>query len=869
MAEGNEQPSPHFLQWLIGKFIPEELQEEFLGDLEEVFRDRIAIKGKRYALLMCGVDTLHLLLGFGSFNVYNRLQSPLIMHRQYVISAYRNFTRQRIPSLIKTIGLSVGLATCILITFYIRYELSFDRFHKSPQRVYRLLFSQLREGKVKDVDITMPNGILPYIKEAIDPNASATYVLKRNSFLEAEGNTYSNIASIRTDTSFFKVFSFPSVQEKELSFSGKPGRAIVTASLGKKLFGTENPVGKLFSLRGSRNTTSYLVEGVLQDIPKNSHLRFDVILPTLVDKEPLKEEGYLKKGWNTNGEYIYVRMPNGVGQTQLNSDLKRIVRRFEVEDRIAFESQKLTDIHLYSSFLGEKRGNIREVYLFAIIAVLILFIGLINYILIVQADFTRRIREIGIRKSTGALKRDIINQFITETGVNIFFSFPLVALLIWGFFSTFSKLMNRPLSVNELPEGWLWALLIVTIVVAILIAGILPAWRFGQLKVVSSLKREAHPLFNRHTSTKVLLIIQFVITLTLISCLGILHRQISFTQQKDLGFNRENRLLIPAWMKVPNIPAFKREITQHASVISSSTSYWKPGDYSQSILIGHPLEKEEKVIIQFINGDEHLVPSMGLEIIQGGNLTPVSHLDSIEPSNIPILVNELFVKEFQLSQPIGQKYDQGSLSGTIVGVVKDFNMKDLYVPIVPTIIKYDKKGVNVLIHYQEGKEKELLEHIKNIWPIYAAVEEPSYQFLDDWLDQLYEKEQRLQNIIGVFSGIAILLACLGVLGLAAFSVERRSKEIGIRKVMGASVRQILALLNKDFLPLLILGVVFAVPISIGLMRNWLDQFAYRINIGPWEFILALLFLVSIIFLTVSLRSMRIALANPVEALRQE
>ena len=869
MATGNGQPSPRFPQWLIGNYIPEELQEEFMGDLEEAFRDRVADKGKRYARIMYGVDTLHLLFGFGSLNICKNLQTPTFMHRQYVISAYRNFTRQWIPSLIKTFGLSIGLATCILITLYIRYELSYDRFHKNPEQVYRLLFTKMMGETAEEADIAMPKGILPYIQQAIDPNAKATSVLWRGSLVVAEGKTFSNIASIRTDTSFFEVFSFPSIGGGELSFSGEPGKALLTASLGKKLFGTENPVGKSFALQGYRSTTEYLVEGVLQDIPKNSHLRFDLVLPSLVDKEPLEEDGYLKGGWSTNGENIYVRLPIGVPQLQLHSDLRRIARHFEVEDRLAFDVQKLTHIHLRSGFLGEVRGNIREVQLFAAIALLILFIGLINYILIVQADFTRRIREIGIRKSTGALKRDIIHQFITETGVYVFFSFPLVALWVWGFFPAFSKLMNRPLSASDLPEGWLWILLLIMVVGAIWIAGILPAWRFAQLKVVSSLKKASQNGLKKYRSTKGLLLVQFVITLSLISCLGILHRQIHYTQQKDLGFDRENRLLIPAWMKVSNIPAFNREIAQHSSVVNSSTSFWKPGNYSQSLHMSHPIEKEEKVIIQFIHGDERLVPSMGLEVIQGENFNTVRHPDSVEPSKIPLLVNESFVKEFRLSQPIGQTYDEGSLSGTVVGVVKDFHMKDLYVPIVPTVIKYDKEGINVLIHYQEGKEKELLDHIRNIWPKYAVIEEPNHIFLDELLDQLYEKEQRLQKIIGVFSGIALLLACLGVLGLAAFSVERRIKEIGIRKVMGANVRQILALLNKDFVPLLLLGVVFAIPISIGLMQNWLDQFAYRISIGPWEFIQALLLVIGIVLLTVSLRSIRIALANPIEALRQD
>jgi len=875
MPTNQEHTPPKILNGLINRFMPGSLHEEFLGDLEEIYKDRLFTQGKLLANIMYWVDTLHLLVGFATLNHSKISPISTIMFNHYFITAYRNFVRQWIPSIVKTVGLSIGLATCILIMIYVKYEWSFDRFHKYPEQVYRLLISDIMGKGTEDIGTIMPTNIMPHIQDALQPGASATVVQQRTSILEKDGIIYDDIATINTDTSFFDVFTFPSLDGNALSLTSDPTQAIITTSLAQKLFQATDPVGEMFAIQGFRDTTSYLVTGVIQDVPQHSHIQFDlVVLQTSRDISDEVKAFSLKDGWSSQGEQIYVRVPEEVSQAQLNEDLASIIRRFEVEDLLAFDTQRLTDIHLKSAYLGEsQRGNIKEVYIFLAIACLILFIGLINYTLIVQADFTRRIREIGIRKSSGAARWDIVYQFLSETGIYILFSFPLVVILVISLLPAFSTLMERSLSLDILSDGWIILLVPIIVIITMILGGILPAWKFARIQVTDSIKNQSHPLSKKQFVNKGLLIAQFFITISLISCLGILYRQIHYTQTKDLGFERDEILIMRTWRQVEDTKPLEEMVNQHPDVLQTALSHWTPGAYLMTTVMGMDhlgdSEKEKQVTIQFIYGDKQIIPTLGLQLIQGENFRPLNNLDSLDEKDIPIIINELLVKKFQLENPIGYQFDYGSLSGTVVGVVKNFNMKDLYVPVLPTVIQYREGGYHLFVNYKEGKESNILSHLNEIWPQFALYGEPDYIFLDDHLDTMYGKEHRLMNIVGWFSGIAIVLASLGVFGLAAFAAERRTKEIGIRKVLGASIRQILLLLNKDFIPLLFASIILAVPVSILLMRRWLDQFAYKIEIGPWEFVLALFFVLSIVLLTVSLRSLRAALANPVDALRQE
>jgi len=808
------------------------------------------------------------------------------MIRNYIKIALRNLLKYRFISFINLFGLTVGLTCCLLITTYIINELSYDRYNKNADNIYRITRSFNNQDGVVSLKLSTIStpfgyylpGDFPEIKKLTRLYDYGLVPLRYKEKLLNEEHLFF------ADEELFDVFSVNVLKGNPKTALADPYSVMMTEETAKKYFGDEDPINKVIRYN---NQLDLKVTGIYKAFPENAHIH----PPMMVSFETLKDtliygENNLRNGWGNNSFFTYILLPDHYDANKmisrfpafLNNHMAAQYNGMQPAKFTKLGLQKLTDIHLYShtDYEAEQNSDMKRVYIFAAVAFFILLIACINYMNLSTARSALRAKEIGIRKVIGARKKELITQFLSESVLLSWMAIILAAGILYLAVPWLNKMTDQHMSVSLLVNWQVLLPVFFTPFIIGIVSGIYPALFMSAFQPVKTLKG----LFKAGTSTislrKILVVTQFSISIILIITTAIVFQQLHFMQQKSLGFNREHIVVINYGGGLSSqFEAFRNELLTDANIKDATRSSRVPSgrlldNLGASTLSGDSL-KPTTTDIKFVSVDYNFIPTFGIQMAAGRNFSKEFGTDTAS-----FVVNETTVKSLgwpSSQAAIGKDFKYGRVRGHIVGVVKDFHFESMHQPIAAMILVMLPPGQNYFnnlsVKIAGNNVAEALSHIENTWKKF--VPESPYQsaFLDERFDALYKSEQKQGNIFTVFAFIAILIACLGLFGLSAFSISQRIKEIGVRKVLGATTGSIVALLSKEFLKLVAIAAVIAFPVAWYAMHNWLLDFAYRINMSWWIFILAAIIAAAVALFTISFQAVKAALSNPVKSLRSE
>jgi ABC-type antimicrobial peptide transport system permease subunit len=785
---------------------------------------------------------------------------------------WRTLLGNKVYSLINISGLSIGIACCLIIGIYALHELSYDRFFPGAERVYRVVQEQNQAGEPYQVAIT-PAPLIEALRtnySEIERISGFSRIFNKRLFQYAD-KSFEEEGGFHIDSAFFTLFPF-SVQEGALrSFFGSADAILLTESTAFRYFGDEDPVGKVIRLD---NKQDMVVHAVLDDPPQNSHLKFNFLMPM----ENLRSHRDFDN-WKSNWMYTYVRLKEKSGsrdfETKISSLLSDNISDPDWQPRLYL--QALTDIHLHSNFDFNTdiadTGNLGSLYLFAAIGLIIILISCINFVNLTTARSFNRGKEIGIRKVVGASRKQLAFQFIGESLLYAFISTVVATGLAQACIPYFAGITGMSLSLEMLGTTRLLILLFAILLATGILAGIYPALFLSAFNAVRILKglfvlqrgSGAYHLPLR----KILVVFQFTLSVILIVSAVIIRQQMQFVLNRDPGFDKDHILYTPVKGELVDenhYQSFKNALLQHPSVLQITRSNGLPihheGSFSGVEWEGMPAGHSD-FMMHYFQVDEAFVETFGLKILEGNNVAPRKPGDT----TVYYLVNETALEVMGMDDPIGKRLDEGK----IVGVVKDFNFQSAFVSIEPMILCSEPENMPgyIAIRMAPGKIAETVGVIERTYKQFNPAYPIEYAFLDERIGALYDQQIRSGKLINFFAALAVLISCLGLFGLSVFTAEQRTKEIGVRKVLGADVLQIMQLLSGPFLKLIAISILIAIPLGYQVIHYWLHEFAYRISIGPHYFILAACVAMLIALLTIGFHTIKTALANPVKSLRNE
>lgn len=804
------------------------------------------------------------------------------MLKSYLKIALRNLLRHRLFTTINVVGLALGAACCALIGLYIQHELSYDRFHRDPENVFRAMVESTGE-EGKSLNSITPRFLSTTLAETFPEIESATQFRLMDNTVEYQDKEYLATRIIFSDPAFFEVFTFSSIQGDLLKALAEPNAAVLTKSFARKIFGEENPVGKSFLVRLNSRVTPHAevkVAALMEDVPKNAHFKFDAALPFSLLAPSKDRAGAID--WNWFAMKTYVRLKSQIDPQSIEQKLPDFVQRTGGDQgKQKLLLQGLTDIHLSSAipFDDVEQTNPRDLYVFAGIALLVLVIACINYMVLVTARYTQRLKEVGVRKIIGATAPKLMLQFLIETALIATLTLPLALGIVEMAHRSFGGLLGKELQIDYVNNqffllGNLGVLIFFTVV-----AGFYPALFFSKINAVAMLKGQGAGVRASTRLRKSLVVAQFGVTIALLVCVGTMYEQLQYTRTKELGYRHDNLLVVKVAGLEKQAGVLKQAALSHSAISAATLSSWLPGYLTAESIMPHP-QSGEPLTIEFVEADCDLLKTFQIQLLEGRDFNCSSPNDTLNAyrggradhsllPRVSILLNETAVQALGFDSPLGKELNSSALQGTVIGVIKDMHNRSLHHPIKPMVIKYSDYAEQLIVAYQPGREAEVLAHLKTAWEKLTTKSDFTYLFLNDHLRRLYEAEEKLMKMMTSFAVLAIALSCLGLFGMAVFSIERRTKEIGIRKALGASVASITALLSKDFIKLVLLANIVAWPVAWYAMNTWLQDFAYRIEMGWGTFALAGGIALLIALLTVSTQAIKAALSNPVEALRYE
>src|SRR4030043_253723 len=796
------------------------------------------------------------------------------MLENYLSLTIRNFISNRGYFIINLLGLTIGITSFILIVFWIQAETSYDKFHKNADNIYRVDYLLYEEGILEQHSASGSTGIGKEIKNAFPEVKDYTRFYRTESIVKYEDKTFKERNILYAQSSFFDLFSFPLVEGKADSGILAINHAVITEETARKYFGNEDPIGKMITLDGGND---FEIAGIARDVPGNSHLKFDI----LVSYENLiKNSRYWDNSWVTERVYSYILLTPGADAKALEAKLPQIPEKFigkfmqEAFFLLEFKLVKLTDIHLHSSVSNELEvnGSYRSVFSLGIVALLVLLIAFINYINLATSRSIERAHEVGIRKVTGASKHDLVFQFLTESAllnlIALIVSITGVLLLL----PFFKQVMQSPLQIDYLVVLLLFILLLVS---GSLFTGLLPAIyisRFAPGLVLKGKNPTEAGWISRMKNY--LVVFQFAVSIILIIGTITIFRQVNFMRNHDLGFNMEGLIVLDgpriirantyeSYMKT--LESFKNEIVARSGVSNIAASSNVPGtEIKNSRVFGIPVEgrnTEKRIDVYYI--DNHFFDTYSLTLLAGDNYNA-----SIEEESNKIIINESALPYFGFEDAIstvGKILRSGKQEVTIKAIVNDFNQQSLKQ--FPSPIAFLNQPANTFYTIKVNMTGigQLLPELEKIWTSHYPGNPFDYFFLDDFYNEQYDADQRFSGLFLASSILAIIIACLGLSGLSAFSISRRTKGVGIRKTNGARILQVMILLNQDFIKWVGIAFVIAVPVAWFVMKKWLENYAYRIELRWWIFALAGLIALVIALITVSWQSWKAATRNPVEA----
>lgn len=806
------------------------------------------------------------------------------MIQNYLKIAIRNLLRNKVFSAINIVGLALGIATCLVIMLFVYDELSYDRFNEKADRIFRVVFkASINDGKINEANVMPPTAQVlkndyPEVLAAtrLRTGGSPEIVYQNKKFKEHD------FASV--DANFFDVFTLPLLKGDAKTALREPNTAVITQDFAKKYFGDEDPIGKVLFIKSWNE--SYKITGLIDKVPHNSHFHFDIFGSMAGVKDAQAAS------WMSSGYFTYLVLPEGFDYKVLEAKLPQVIKKYmgpqiqaamgmslpqflQKGNQLGLFLQPLTSIHFDEGFTGtlEPSGNIQYVYIFGAIAVFMLLIACINFMNLSTAGASKRAKEVGVRKVLGSVKQDLITQFLFESILLSVVALVLSLMLVQLALPVFNDLAEKDLQLDFLKNPLLLiAFLVFGLLVGVL-AGSYPAFFLSSFNPVEVLKGKFKLAGKSISLRSGLVVFQFFISIALIIGTTVVYQQIKFIQSKDLGYAKDQLLIMRnTWSLGKNEEVFRQQILQDPRVLSvSSAGYLPAGPSDSNNSLGYP-DGDDSQIMRTLEYkiDDQYIPTMGMKMVSGRNFSKDFATDSTA-----MIINETAARAFgwgknAVGHTITRLKNNDGLKVTyrIIGVVKDFHFKSLHESITPLLMVSEKTyGLTIKV---KGKDVEgLLASLKNQWQKFNVDEPFSYAFMDELFEKTYQSEQKISVILSIFSGLTIFVACLGLFGLATFTAEQRTKEIGVRKVLGASVSQIVTLLSKEFLKLVLIACGFAFPIGYWLMNKWLQDFAYRIEISAWIFVLAGILALFIALLTISYQAIKAALANPVTSLRTE
>ena len=799
------------------------------------------------------------------------------MFKNYIKIAIRNIFKNKIYSFINVIGLAIGLAGFILITILIKNELSYDTFHKKADRIYRVVEIQNQDniGKIK-VAVTMG----PLAKAMKDYFAgvenSARMVPSPPIFCKIGVKGFYEKDVSFADPSVFDVLTIPFIEGNQKTALVSPFSIVLTKSAANKYFGNEDPLGKTLTISGIFGTEDYNITGVIKDYPKNSNMSF-----TMLGSYSTMEH-YVSwiKQWNNNTLATFVLLKPGVSPEQIDRQFKAFIKQYIPPDPqtgkqsdLQMYLQPIKDLHLYSSDIvyqtyRNNQGSISTVYIFSAIAFFILLIACINFMNLSTARSAKRIKEIGLRKVMGSDRNSLVYQFIGEAILISFFALLISIILVEVMLPYFKDIFDGRI-IMSFQNNFLFLLELVGITLFVgIISGIYPAVFLSRFQPAESLKGSFSTKFKGAYLRKVLVISQFAIAIILFICTGIVSNQMSYIKNKDLGFNKEHVLYLPIRSKDTRekINLLKTELSKNSDIVNvaaTSGLFGASGSEGTETVAGTNGQVRMMMRRSFVDYD--YLKTMQMDIVKGRNFS-LSHSSD---STSAVIINEAAARKFGWANPVGKQFE-GTPNKTVIGVVKDFNFFSLHSKIGPLIMSINPdQFYYLMIRVKPENLPATISFINKTWAGVVPDKPFDYSFLDQHFNEIYKNDERTGQMFGFFSTLAILIACLGLFGLAAYTGEQRIKEIGVRKVLGASVTNIVFLISKDFIKLVIISGIIAVPISYFAMNSWLQDFAYRVKIGPVIFILAISLAFLIAFITISSQALKAATSNPVKAIKYE
>ncbi len=805
------------------------------------------------------------------------------MIRNYFKVALRYLLRNKGYTSINILGLAVGIASCILIMLFVRSEFSYDRFHKKSGRIYRAWLHEKYTGQ-EFLNTQTPIPLGPALQENISDVESYCRVFSFNTLVQYGEDKFNEPVNM-VDSSFFSLFDFGLAQGNRNTALAGNHSLVISEKLARKYFGSENPIGKSLDLRLGDDQVLFTISAVSKECPKESSIQFDILIPHS-NETHMFSDAVRTRGWTNVFEETYVLLKKGKTGQDAESKIPDLVKKISGDDYVAgqynIHFQPITNIHLNKSLPA---GNLpisdpAYAYILGTIGILILLIACINFITLSVGRSVTRSMEVGVRKVLGAERKQLIRQFWGEALLLTFVSLLIGIALSIVFLTPFNQLANKEL-VLRFDLFTVTFFLLMTVVIG-LIAGVYPAIVLSGFNPVQVLKNRLQGAVGIGFFRRALITGQFTASILMIMGTLIVGKQLNFLQHKNLGYDREHVIIVatnkPRSEGFPLAEKFKAELMKNPRVSSSATSIYSFSEPTW-ITLGYE-DKDRQYRNLAMNAiDADFIPSMKLELVKGRNFSPENPADMYST----MIVNESLVKEYGWDEPIGKTLP-GRMSQTVIGVVRDFNFESLHNKIRPLalVMRPDSliRSVNdigfvyapqprVSIRLRKGDLQEQIASVEQNWKSVAGSQDFDYRFLDESLNSQYQSEMRLNSIVRLASLLSIWIACMGLFGLVTLAVVRRTKEIGIRKVMGAGTGSVVFLLSKDFIWLITIAALIAFPVAWWALNKWLQEFAYRINIAWWYFVIAGGAALAIALITVSFQSIKAALTNPVKSLRTE
>jgi putative ABC transport system permease protein len=857
--------------WLLSRMLSRSKNYGLFGDISELYNERAFRKGHFRAGLWLWAQIIR---SFPSYLLESLYWSG-VMFRNYFKVTQRGLRRHKVYSLINFSGLAVGMACCILILAYVHWELGYDRYHAQADRIHRLAINGNISNRAFNIASTN-NPVGPYLAEEWPEVEAAVRIRPRyRCAVSLQDKHFFEELIFWADSSLFDVFSFPLLKGNPETALKQPYSAVITETTAAKIFGQENPIGRILILEGQ---DEYAVTGVMADIPERSHFNADILLSFAT--RYLENRAQLERWMGDFNNFTYLLLTAGTDPAVLETRFPELIEQKmgkilqAVGANITYILQPLTKIHLHSKLMGEigPVSDIAYIYLFSAVAAIILILACINFMNLATARSANRAREVGMRKVHGAVRSKLVRQFLGESMIFSFLSLGLAILLVESLLPLFRSLTGRPLDVPYFGIPWLIPGLLGLALAVGLLAGSYPAFYLARFQPTRVLKSQPVSGPRKSRFRQVLVAFQFAVSLFLIIGTAVILSQVNFMKHQPLGFDIERVISIQVTNDLvkEKLEPLKQEMLTVPGVLSAALSSHSLGTGARrNVCLPEGFMVEDAPMMAIIDAGPDFIPTVGIELAAGRTFSPEFPSDTEQS----VLINETAALQFGWDEPIGKQIvelDDEERQKTVIGVVKDFHFISLHNPIEPMLISDEPGEFEILtVKLASGALPDVLGALENKWGSIAPGIPFDFTFLDQAFENQYGAEERLSRIFSYFSLLAIFIACLGLFGMAAYSAERRTKEIGIRKVLGASSSRLVLLLNREFALLVLLANLAAWPLVYWFAHNWLQDFAYRTPLHLGIFILAALGVFVIGLVTVSYQSLKASLTDPVDSLKYE